>query len=536
MAAMEGITFSAQTVTPPSADLPDEDGVTKVHTPPKCSFRDKLMGRRDPFPVREKTDLITKGLVKVVLEDDIPDIIIDEGVIKELSNPWNEALIIKRLGKNIGYRMMQSKLKSVWKLTGDFELMDVDNGFYMVKFDQEADCDKVISEGPWMIFDHYLAVATWRLDFVSTSTKIERTLVWIRFPGMNLVFYDESLLLAMASAVGKPIKVDEHTLKVKRGRFARVCVEIDLNKPVVGKIRVRGNYYKVEYEGLHVICSTCGYYGHLTRNCTAAPKNNVDTTKTGQKVMLESDQVGDNLKKSNLGIPANSVDTGVNDGVKVVNEFPKNKEPIYGDWLVVNKNNKSLKKGGIPKEKSQGDYQKGLKNRFTILRSDDADFCVSGRDQMNIKARQGPTQTHDVVTHVDGQNSNAPTRPWVKKRSRRDDQGHSLATAQCQKPKLGSKGYTLKIATPGMKASPNLQVKTLENGAMTAMDLKWVSGCKYIFRYQDDEPIKESNVESAQDIVLDKGKGAMQGVRDSAFADLGRMVVKTNGSNNIGTS
>jgi hypothetical protein len=33
--------------------------------------------------------------------------------------------------------------------------MDVVNGFFMVKFDLEEDKEKVINEGPGMVFDHY---------------------------------------------------------------------------------------------------------------------------------------------------------------------------------------------------------------------------------------------------------------------------------------------------------------------------------------------------------------------------------------------
>lgn len=53
-----------------------------------------------------------------------------------------------------------------------------------------------------MIFDHYLTVQCWSPAFISPTAKIERTLVWIRFPGLNLFYYDESILLALAAAVG----------------------------------------------------------------------------------------------------------------------------------------------------------------------------------------------------------------------------------------------------------------------------------------------------------------------------------------------
>lgn len=161
---------------------------------------------------------------------------------------------------------MKDRLTRIWKLQGGFDIMDIDNGFYMVKFDLAEDREKVSSGGPWMIFDHYLAVTHWTPEFVSPAAKIERTLVWICFPGLNLVYYDESFLLAMASTVGKPIRMDTNTLKVERGRFARICVEIDLTQPVVGKVWLYDHWYNVTYEGLHIICTSCGRYGHYARS------------------------------------------------------------------------------------------------------------------------------------------------------------------------------------------------------------------------------------------------------------------------------
>lgn len=51
-----------------------------------------------------------------------------------------------------------------------------------------------------------------------------------------MAFYDESFLLSVARVIGKPIKVDMNTLRADRGRFARICVELDLTEAVVGKL------------------------------------------------------------------------------------------------------------------------------------------------------------------------------------------------------------------------------------------------------------------------------------------------------------
>jgi len=87
----------------------------------------------------------------------------------------------------------------------------------------------------------------------------------------------------MASAIGCLIKVDTNTLKVERGKFARVCVEVDLTMSVVGKIWVNGHWYKVQYEGLHLICTNCGCYGHLGRNCNVTAAENTHTAVENQQ-------------------------------------------------------------------------------------------------------------------------------------------------------------------------------------------------------------------------------------------------------------
>jgi len=51
----------------------------------------------------------------------------------------------------------------------------------MVKFDVREDRDRVIGEGPWMIFDHYLAVRAWTPDFDPEEVSIDRTSLWVRY-------------------------------------------------------------------------------------------------------------------------------------------------------------------------------------------------------------------------------------------------------------------------------------------------------------------------------------------------------------------
>ena len=96
----------------------------------------------------------------------------DNGLFKELCLPWQDALMIKLWGKTMSFLVLRDRLTSLWRLQGGFEMVDVGNGFFMVKFDFKEDKHKVITGGPWMLFDHYLAIQTWSSDFISPTANI----------------------------------------------------------------------------------------------------------------------------------------------------------------------------------------------------------------------------------------------------------------------------------------------------------------------------------------------------------------------------
>ena len=145
---------------------------------------------------------------------------LDKKLVQELCIPWQDALVIKLMGKSVGYLVLKDYLKTM-ETTRGYKLMDIDNRFFMVKFDkEEEDINKVIEGRPWMLFDHYLEVQTWTPEFISPEAKITHTLVWLCFPGFNMVYYDESILLMLAEAIGVPVRVDLNTLNFARGKFA----------------------------------------------------------------------------------------------------------------------------------------------------------------------------------------------------------------------------------------------------------------------------------------------------------------------------
>ena len=55
-----------------------------------------------------------------------------------------------------------------------------------------------------------------------------------------MVYYDESILLTLAEAIRVLVRVDLNTLNFARGKFVRVCMEVDSSCPVIGKVWLEG--------------------------------------------------------------------------------------------------------------------------------------------------------------------------------------------------------------------------------------------------------------------------------------------------------
>lgn len=67
--------------------------------------------------------------------------------------------------------------------------------------------------------------------------------------------------------MGRVLFINKTILKRKKGRFARIWVELDLTAPLRPLILINGKVKRVQYEGIHLICFQCGRYGHDKEHC-----------------------------------------------------------------------------------------------------------------------------------------------------------------------------------------------------------------------------------------------------------------------------
>ncbi|XP_019155023.1 PREDICTED: uncharacterized protein LOC109151878 [Ipomoea nil] len=118
-----------------------------------------------------------------------------------------------------------------------------------------------------MLFNHYLVVQEWVPNFHPHSNTTKKILVWIRLPDLSIEYFDEKTLRKIGNKVGRTVKIDVTTGLATRGKFARICVEVDLTKPLLAKFTIEEDVLPIEYEGIHWICFICGTYGHRKEQC-----------------------------------------------------------------------------------------------------------------------------------------------------------------------------------------------------------------------------------------------------------------------------
>ncbi|KAL4311976.1 hypothetical protein GQ457_01G025270 [Hibiscus cannabinus] len=248
------------------------------------SFRDILAGhtkRHDQRPVVDEIDVeVLADDVQLDLDGAMPVINFSERVHSSIDKKLENSVIVRLLGKSIGYRALLNRIEALWKPKGEIKLIDLDNDYYLVRFALEEDCDKVLSEGPWVIYGSYLTVQPWSRTFSIAKDHPSKVMVWVRLPGLPYRYYTKSLFRYIALALGEVVRIDYNTTAGNRGRFARLAIVVDLEKPLRSGIIIDGQRQSIEYEGLPTICYSCGKYGHSKEICGIEKTLNQDEAKT----------------------------------------------------------------------------------------------------------------------------------------------------------------------------------------------------------------------------------------------------------------
>ncbi|MBA0832731.1 hypothetical protein Goarm_017099 [Gossypium armourianum] len=190
----------------------DIDMMVESNSIPTMSWKDKLLGN----------GLGDKGKTTQIL-------------FKEMET----TVVLKLLG-SIGYLALNNRVSSLWRPSKPFHLMDIENKYFLPKFQCTEDFEEVLSQGPCLVYRQYLTVQPWTKEFNPSQPYLSMVMAWIYFPGLLEFLYKRRVLEEIGGTIGKPL---------------------------VSQVLVNSVLQRVEYESLPTIRYTCGKYGHTKEIC-----------------------------------------------------------------------------------------------------------------------------------------------------------------------------------------------------------------------------------------------------------------------------
>lgn len=318
--------------TPVSAGLKSPESAqwrTPVETP------NNAWGRKLNYDPLEKEVVSDEEPMEEIDPDpNCPVIPVSKEEKERLRRPWRRTLIVKVLGRKVSYSYLFQRLQRMWKPDANFDLIAIDQDYFLARFDSLRDYEFAKYEGPWIILGHYLTVQEWEPNFFPHKNKLNKLLVWVRFPTLPIEYFDDEFLAKIGRNIGRPVKVDTTTSLISIGKFARICVEVDVTKPLLAKFTVGGEVVPIEYEGIQMVCFSCGIYGHRQGQCRPDNQNEgANTTEVNPDRGQNNDPVAPN-------------DQPV---VHKVSKPTRDLKQNFGDWmLVARKERRGQRRGGIP--------------------------------------------------------------------------------------------------------------------------------------------------------------------------------------------
>ncbi|GAV93070.1 DUF4283 domain-containing protein/zf-CCHC_4 domain-containing protein, partial [Cephalotus follicularis] len=185
---------------------------------------------------------------------------------------WEFSLVAYLVGKRLPGRSVKDILAKKCGKVGRFSIHIVENGVFIVKFEQGQARDWVLDNGPWDVWGYHLVLLKWSLGMPLNLGGCKTLPVWVKLMGVPLQYWTKVGLSYIASVLGRPLYMDTSTTNRYALSYARVCVEMDASSSFPPNITLDlgdGNTMEigVEYPWRPASCSLCQVFEHSNRNC-----------------------------------------------------------------------------------------------------------------------------------------------------------------------------------------------------------------------------------------------------------------------------
>ncbi|KAK9986529.1 hypothetical protein SO802_031480 [Lithocarpus litseifolius] len=164
---------------------------------------------------------------------------------------WWKALIVKLYGRKTGFTFIQNKPQQLWKPIGRLDCVDLENEFFLTRFSLKEDLEVVLRRCPWFIGEHFLSIRPWEPFLNPEVANVLLIAVWVRLHALPIELYEAEVLKQIGEAIGKVLRIDTHTTMEAQGKYDKLCIQVDVNKPFINTVLIGKFEQAVVYEGIN---------------------------------------------------------------------------------------------------------------------------------------------------------------------------------------------------------------------------------------------------------------------------------------------
>ena len=86
--------------------------------------------------------------------------------------------------------------------------------------------------------DHFLSLRPWEPFFKPSSANVSMVAMWLRLYELPIELYEAEVLREIRDSIRKVLRIDTHTTMEAGGKYARLCIQIDIDKPLINNILI----------------------------------------------------------------------------------------------------------------------------------------------------------------------------------------------------------------------------------------------------------------------------------------------------------
>ena len=125
--------------------------------------------------------------------------------------------------------------------------MGLGKEFFLLRFSVKEDYNLVLENCHWFIGEHFLSIRPWVPNFRPSTSDVSPIAVWVRLNEVPIEYYQVEALKEIGSTIRIVLWIDTHTTMESRGQYARICVQIDVDKPLITHWQFRATCHLRRY-------------------------------------------------------------------------------------------------------------------------------------------------------------------------------------------------------------------------------------------------------------------------------------------------